>query len=67
MAAVDLPDEMRDTGSTVFFYDHRNASGIIPREGGTRDLGRLSDVRAIMVADGVLLVQTGSAIQGWTE
>ena len=67
VAAIDLPDEGRETGGTLYFYDHRNASGIIPREGGTCDLGFLSEVRAIMAVDGAVLVQTGTTLQGWTE
>ncbi len=65
--AVDTPEEPPDAPSTAYFYDHRNASGVIPRDGGTLNLGRLEDVKAILVADGALLIQTGSTIRGWTE
>ncbi len=65
VVAVDVPGEKVEAGATAYFYDHNGASGLIPRNGGAVKLGRLSDVRSVMAADGVLLVQTGSAIRGW--
>ena len=65
--AVDVGDELEDGQGTAYFYDHRNASGLIPRDGGACNLGRLENVRAILVADGALLIQAGSTVHGWTE
>lgn len=63
VVAVDVPGEKVEAGATAYFYDHNGASGLIPRNGGAAKLGRLSDVRSVMAADGVLLVQTASAIR----
>jgi hypothetical protein len=65
--AVNVGDELEDGQSTAYFYDLRNASGLIPRDGGACKLGRLEQLRAILVADGALLIQTGSTLRGWTE
>ena len=64
-AAVDASGSLRDEESTAYFYDHRNASGLIPRDGGAVKLGRLDEVRAVLVIDGALLIQTESALHGW--
>ena len=65
--AVDVPAGFLDAPSVAYFYDHRNASGVIPREGGAPKLGALTDVRATLAADGALLIQAGSTIMGWTS
>lgn len=65
--AVDVPGALIEADGTAYFYDHRNASGLIARDGGAVKLGRLSDVRSIMAVDGTLLIQTGSAIHRWEE
>lgn len=62
VGAVSQPE---DGEAAVYFYDHRNASGRVPAEGGVRSLGRLENVRAILATDGALLIQTGNAVQGW--
>jgi hypothetical protein len=67
VVAVDVPDDLGDGDSTAYFYDYRNASGLIPRNGGARVLGQLSDRRAFLAVDGALLVQTGSNILGWRK
>ncbi|UCE59235.1 MAG: PQQ-binding-like beta-propeller repeat protein [Phycisphaerales bacterium] len=67
VVAVDVPDEFEDAQAVAYFYDHRNASGVIPRVGGACTFGGLSDVRAILVCDGALLVQDGMSIIGWTH
>ena len=66
VVAFDIAGENRDEPSTAYFYDHRNASGMIPKVGGACRLGDLKDIRAILVADDALLIQTGSTIRGWT-
>lgn len=65
VVAVDVPGGFFEAESVAYFYDHRNASGLLPREGGATRLGKFSDVRAVLAADGALLIQTGSAILGW--
>ncbi len=66
VVAVDLPGEIHEGANTAYFFDHRNASGLIPK-GGAPDLGLLEDVRTILAADGALLIQTGSTIRCWTN
>jgi len=65
--AVDAPGGLLEADGVAYFYDHRNASGIIPKSGGARDLGLLPDVRAVLAADNVLLVQTGATVRGWSH
>ena len=66
LVAVDVPEEDQRE-SVAYFYDHRNASGLIPRDGGTATLGRLPDLKAVIATDGGLIVQTGSTIRGWVH
>ena len=67
VAAVDLSDGLREGRSAAYFYDHRNASGVIPRDGGAPDLGPLTDVRTVLALDHALVIQTGSTIHGYTN
>jgi hypothetical protein len=67
LLAVDVPEQPEDGDGTAFFFDHRNASGVIPREGGTVGLGRLVEVKEVIAADGALLIQAGSTIHAWTS
>ena len=65
IVTVDLP---RGGGEgTAYFYDHRNASGLIPLDGGVLPLGNLKDARTVLALDGALMVQSGDAILGWTR
>jgi len=63
--AVDAPREPRDAVATVYFYDHRNGSGVIARDGGALTLGSLADIRTVLALDGSLVIQSGSTIKGW--
>lgn len=65
--AIDQPREPGDAIATAFFYDHRNGSGTIARDGGALALGSLGDIRAAIALDGSLVIQTGSTIRGWTK
>ena len=66
VVAVDVPNGFAEAESIAYFYDHRNASGLIPPDGGALKLGSFSDVRAVMAVDGALLIQAGTTIQGWS-
>ncbi len=65
--AVNVPDPIREAASTAYFYDHRNASGVIPTDGGARELGRLDNVREIIAVNGSVLIQDGSTLHIWTQ
>jgi outer membrane protein assembly factor BamB len=65
--AVDVPGGLLEKESIAYFYDHRNASGMIARNGGALKLDGLDDVRAILAADHALLIQTGSTVRGWSH
>jgi outer membrane protein assembly factor BamB len=67
VAAVHLPPADVEGEAAVFFYDHRNASGVIPREGGLLRLGEIVDteVRAVGLYNDALFMQIGGAIQVW--
>jgi len=67
VVAIDVSDAHRDEPSRAFFYDHRQGSGVIPKNGGALELGKLEDIRAVLVLDDTILVQTGNIIRGWTR
>ncbi len=67
MAGLHAPGEGVDGVGQLFFYDHRNASGVIPKSGGVLDLGVMTDVRGMIAADGGVVVQNGSTIRGFTQ
>lgn len=67
VVAVDTSDGLREGRSAAYFYDHRNGSGVIPKDGGAPDLGPLNDVRTVLAADHALIIQTGSTIRGYTN
>lgn len=67
IAALQVPSDPAGGPCEVYFYDHRNASGVIPRVGGVVELGRLTDVRGMIVADGSVVVLDGSTIRGFTH
>ncbi len=66
VVAVDHPQEKTDGKTVAYFYDHRNASGVIPT-GGAPNLGVLEDVRAVAVFDGALVIQAESSLIGITS
>lgn len=61
--ALHLGDRAANEPSTVYFYDHRNASGLIPT-GGAVPLDLRGDFRSACAFDGALLVQSGSTLTG---
>lgn len=67
LVAVNIPGGLLDAEATAYFYDHRNASGLIARDGGALPLGALEGVKQILAADNALLIQTGSTIRGWSR
>ncbi len=67
VVAVDLSDGLREGRSAAYFYDHRNASGVIPRAGGAPDLGPLTELRTVLALDHALVIQTGSTIRGYAN
>jgi outer membrane protein assembly factor BamB len=69
VVALDIQPEAREADSAAYFYDHRNASGVIPREGGVRPLGRVDGrtIKAVMLLDGALLIQTDNVIEVWSR
>ena len=66
VAAVNVPEEGAHE-SVVYFYDHRNASGLIPRDGGSATLATLNDLRTILATNGGIIAQTGTTIHGWVH
>ncbi len=67
VVAVDLADGLRPGRAAAYFYDHRNHSGVIPKDGGAPDLGPLSDVRAALVLDHAIVIQTAQTIRGYAS
>lgn len=64
--ALDNPaGDVRESEASLYFYDHRNASGLIPADGGIHRLSRLHDLRAAAAFDRAVLIQTGSTLRGW--
>jgi outer membrane protein assembly factor BamB len=62
VAAIDVSGRHREGGAAAYFYDHRNASGVIPENGGVLPLGNLTDFRTALVVDGALVIQDGTTI-----
>jgi outer membrane protein assembly factor BamB/tetratricopeptide (TPR) repeat protein len=56
--AIHLPDDQEEREGQAFFYDLRNASGLIP-ENGAPQLGNIEDVRRILLANEAILLQSG--------
>lgn len=50
----------------VLMYDHRNASGVIPRVGGRVDLAGL-EPKNMAIADDALIVQSETVLQAFTR
>jgi outer membrane protein assembly factor BamB len=67
VVALNVPGDLREGANTAYFYDYRNASGVIPRSGGTIDLGKVGDVRASLAADGAIIIQSGTTIRGYAR
>ena len=66
LVAVDSPPEHFGEPRAAFFYDLRNASGLIPTDGGVLTLGTFEDVKRVTVRDGALLLQDSRTIHAWT-
>lgn len=64
---IDAPPEHFEDQHTAYFYDIRNASGLIPADGGIRELGVFEDVKGIFIGDGGLIVQDGRRLVRWTS
>lgn len=67
LAALQAPEGAVDGIGQVYFYDHRNASGVIPKSGGVLDLGVVTDIRGMIAINGGLVIQTGSTIRGFAQ
>jgi outer membrane protein assembly factor BamB len=67
LVAVDSGPEGFEGQRTVYFYDLRNASGLIPSKGGIAPLGTFEDLKRITVRDGGLLLQDGRTLHVWTS
>ena len=67
VVALNLPGDLREGANTAYFFDYRNASGVISRNGGALDLGRVGDVRASLAADGAIIIQSGTTIRGFAR
>ncbi len=65
--AINLLDDLVDEPSTAIFYDLRNASGVVPNDGGILTLGNIQNLISVYAIDGALLIQTDSTIRGWTR
>lgn len=65
VAAMHVPSDAAKGAAEVYFYDHRNASGVIPRVGGVVELGPLAEVRNMIVADGSVFVLDGTTVRGY--
>ncbi|HUU84485.1 MAG TPA: PQQ-binding-like beta-propeller repeat protein [Phycisphaerae bacterium] len=67
LVAVDAGPENFQDLRTVYFYDLRNASGLIPSNGGVQALGVFEDLKRITIRDGALLLQDGRTLSVWTS
>jgi outer membrane protein assembly factor BamB len=67
VVALEMQEDRPDAEDMLFFYDHAEAHGMLPAEGGTLSVGRLRNLRAVEVLEQAVIVQTGSTIQGWSH
>lgn len=67
VVAANVVTEPGETAFTAYFYDYRNASGVIAKNGGALDLGEINDLKAIQALDGAILIQDGTTIRGFTS
>ncbi|MEK6677232.1 MAG: PQQ-binding-like beta-propeller repeat protein [Planctomycetota bacterium] len=67
VAAVQVPPLGVDRESAVYFFDYRNASGILPKNGGVLKLPPLNDIRMILLAENSFWVQTATSLRFWSS
>lgn len=67
VAAIDVRPPDAAVPCRVFFYDHRNASGVLPREGGVLTLDGVREFTDARIIDHALVVQSGSRFHIWTD
>lgn len=65
--AVDVQTEGEGALPRVFFYDHRNASGVLPRDGGAMTLPASLEVTSVAVLDHAMIVQSGNILHVWVD
>ncbi len=67
VAAIHTPDNAEEMLAEAYFYDHRNASGMLAEVGGIAELMKLSEVREIMIVDDTLLIESGTTLHAWSS
>jgi len=65
--AVDVPERLAGKVARAYFYDHRNASGLIPRRGGATNLGELTEIRNLVAIDAGLAFEAKGQLHLITE
>jgi outer membrane protein assembly factor BamB len=65
LLAIDSAGDMRDEPSMAYFYDHR--SGVIPKQGGGLELGRLGRLKSVLAVEGGLLIETPEALRAYGQ
>ena len=65
LVGIDTPPEHFEEEYAAHFYDLANASGVVPADGGIRQLGVFDDVKNITLRDGALLLQDGRKLYIW--
>ncbi len=64
---VDLARHDKGEVNRAYFYDHRNASGLIPKRGGALDLGHLEEVQNVQATDAGLAIQADGKLRLFTS
>lgn len=62
LLVIDVSGHNRGEVNRAYFYDHRNASGLIPKRGGALDLGKFQDIRNVLATDQGLALQAGGKL-----
>jgi len=60
---LNVPVDDHDA-SDLYFYEHRNDSGAIPRN-GIVNVGTVNDFRVLLAVDGGVVMQVGTTIRGY--
>jgi outer membrane protein assembly factor BamB len=64
---VNTPPPARAAPSTILFYDHRNASGVVPRDGGVISLPDwgAEGIRELIPLDDAVVIHAGDVLHSW--
>ncbi len=67
VVAIHIPAQPDKPDAEAWFFDHRRAAGILPKNANVLPLAPLPDLRTIVAADNGLWIQTGATLRLWSS